>query len=278
MRLVVPCLAGSVTGYSVFGGALGFGWNLVDARARHGVLGVALGPVFGYGPMFGTQQLGPFVRVADLLPLAVLGILCGLLGRAFIYSYHGVNRLLRPWRAHRLWALPTAAGAGVLVGLAGMWLPEILGTGYGTVQMQMSQAVLLAAPIWLLALVPLLKILATSATLGAGGVGGVFGPAMVIGASAGALVWRCAEAWHLAPGPAALYVVAGVAACLGPAVRARLATTVIAVELVHAIFPPLGMVLAVGCAVPVFGRSGLFPSLGRHGLGYPCLSVVGALR
>lgn len=216
--------------------------------------------VLGFGPMLSHAGLGPFLRLADLLPLLALGVLCALLGRAYCFSLPYLGRVLAPLRESRRWFLPTAVGAGLLLGAAGVFVPEILGTGYGSVQNELSAQVLRTTPLWLLLLVPVGKLAATALTLNSGGVGGVFGPAMVIGGSAGALVWRCAEDLGAHPGPAPLYVVAGVAACLGPATRAATATTFIATGLVGAWIPPLGMVAAVLGASLLLGRAGLFPS------------------
>ena len=236
LPLVLPCLFASFAGYAVFGAVL------------------------GYGPMFGHVSLGGFAGTRDLVPLLCVGVLCGLLARAYCVCFHGATRLLARLRAGGpTSSVSTAAGAGLLVGAAGLFVPEVLGTGYGTVQSELSAAVLLSAPLWLLCVLPLAKILATSATLGAGGVGGVFGPAMVIGGSAGALCWRASADFGLHPGSAPLYVVTGVAACLGPAVRAPLATAFLAAGLTGAQVPPLGLALAVLVALPLLGGEGLFP-------------------
>jgi CIC family chloride channel protein len=236
LELLLPCAVASVVAYAVFGAILGF------------------------GPMLGHAALGPFLRAQDLIPLILLGGLCALLARLYCFALGYLGRELAPLRSSPLWYLPTAVAAGMLLGVAGMLVPEILGTGYGSVQDELSSAVLASAPLWLLLVVPVAKLAATAFTLGAGGVGGVFGPAMVIGGSAGALGWRITAQAGAHPGPAALYVATGVAACLGPATRAATATTAIAVRLVGAWIPPLNLVLAVLLARRLFGRAGLFPS------------------
>lgn len=70
------------------------------------------------------------------------------------------------------------------LGVIGFWLSQTLGFGYGFVQMALDGDV----SVWLLATLCVGKILTTSLTIGSGGSGGVFGPSVVIGGAAGALV------------------------------------------------------------------------------------------
>ena len=65
---------------------------------------------------------------------------------------------------------------GLLVGLLGLAVPEVLGSGYGWVQEALSRDGLLAMSLWVVLTLPLLKILATSLSIGTGGSGGIFGP------------------------------------------------------------------------------------------------------
>ena len=68
-----------------------------------------------------------------------------------------------------------------------MFLPQILGGGYGWLQVGIFDDVKLF-PIWILIAILLLKILATSLSIGSGGSAGVFGPGLVIGGFVGAVV------------------------------------------------------------------------------------------
>ena len=51
----------------------------------------------------------------------------------------------------------------------------------------------MAIPLWIVVLLPVAKIVATSLSIGTGGSGGIFGPGMVIGGFVGAAIWRLAE-------------------------------------------------------------------------------------
>ena len=76
---------------------------------------------------------------------------------------------------------------GVLVGIIGMFLPQILGTSYGWLQIAIYKDYTLL-PLYIIGLVIVFKILATSLTIGSGGSAGVFGPSMVIGGLLGAFI------------------------------------------------------------------------------------------
>src|SRR5699024_11529731 len=98
-------------------------------------------------------------------------------------------------------------------------------TGYGWAQKALEAEALLMLPLWLVIVLPLAKIAATSLSIGTGGSGGIFGPGVVIGAFVGAAVWRVVHelgAPWLPDGPAPSAVV-GVMACLGSVARGPLA-------------------------------------------------------
>lgn len=168
----------------------GFGWRamppaLPASFVAFGVFGVFL----GYGPMFGDVSPAAGFAGRDVAAFAVLGVLCGVLGRCYAFSLHGVGaltgRLTRPAAGARRRAvprwLPPALG-GLAVGLLGLAVPAVLGPGYGVVQRELDTTALLGMSFWLVLLLPLLKIAATSLSIGTGGSGGIFGPGLVIAA------------------------------------------------------------------------------------------------
>src|SRR4029079_5075657 len=68
-----------------------------------------------------------------------------------------------------------------------MFLPQILGTSYGWLQIAIYKDYTLL-PLYLIGLIIIFKIIATSLTIGSGGSAGVFGPSMVIGGFLGAFI------------------------------------------------------------------------------------------
>lgn len=125
------------------------------------------------------------------IPLyAVLGgVVDGAVAMAYVESLDGIHRLFSRLRVNDV--VRTAIG-GVLIGLIGLIMPQVLGAGEGwmdlAVYVRLSS---FSSPIMpliiLLALLPLVKILSTSVTLGSGEVGGVFTPGLVVGAFTGGL-------------------------------------------------------------------------------------------
>ena len=213
--------------------------------------------VHGRHPMFGPADLGALWDPSGIACLVATGLLCAVVVRLYVWTFHRVGQVLGPARR---WREAVAAPAGAVVGTMGIFVPMTLGTGYGSVAEALSDAAVAAVPLWILATLPLVKIAATALTLHAGGIGGVFGPAMVIGATTGALCWRIATEFGIDPGPAALFTTAGLAACLGPSVRAPLASIMLAAEVTGHLLPPVGLVLAVLVASACTPGITLFPS------------------
>jgi len=76
-----------------------------------------------------------------------------------------------------------AMAGGMILGIAGMIFPQILGVGYGAIDLSLVQEL----SWWLLLLLVFVKIAATSLTIGSGGSGGIFAPSLFLGAMAGGL-------------------------------------------------------------------------------------------
>ncbi|MFB8282636.1 chloride channel protein [Nocardia colli] len=214
--------------------------------------------VYGPGPFLGHVPIALVPQLSDSFAIAAVGVCCGLIARLYIGATLVVHTRLTASRQQR--PLLTATLAGAAIGFAGICIPTTLGTGYSTIEAALSTSAVLAVPLWTLAVLPVVKTAATALTLGSGGVGGYFGPAMVIGAAVGALGWRLTVQFGMHPGPVAAFIMAGVAACLGPAVGCPLAAIVMCTEATGNSFPHTGMLLAVGISALVLGNRTLFPS------------------
>ena len=77
--------------------------------------------------------------------------------------------------------------------MIGIVFPQVLGTSYGWLQIAINKDYTLL-PLYVLGLVIVFKIVATSLTIGSGGSAGLFGPSMVIGGLLGAFI---GTAFHL---------------------------------------------------------------------------------
>ncbi len=142
---------------------------------------------FGAGPVFAV----PAYRLAsslELIPYALLGALCGLVSFAFIRALGASEDYFDKQSKAPAWLRP--AMGGLLVGLIGLFLPHIFSDGHHVIDL----ALLNRLAWWLLPVLLVMKIVATSLTLGSGGSGGVFSPSLFMGAMTGALVGQLSGA------------------------------------------------------------------------------------
>ena len=149
---------------------------------------------------------------------------------------------------------------GLLVGCLALVFPEVLGTGYGWVQKMMTPY-LLTIPVWVVLLLPLAKILATSLSIGSGGSGGIFGPGMVVGALVGAAVWRLLELFApgvpMSPAP---FVIVGMMASFGSIGHIPIATMLMVAEMTGNLSLLAPAMVAVGLATLIVGDRHIYRS------------------
>jgi len=175
---------------------------------------------------------------------AILGVLGGLAGLAFIRVLYGTEDLLdRIWHGPE-WLRPVAGG--VLLGLLLLALPELYGVGYPVLQHAVAGQIVLGLLLVLLAG----KMIATSLTIGIGGSGGVFAPSLFMGAMLGTAFGLVAgHLFHGAVAPAGAYGLVGMGAVFAGAARAPITAVLIIFELTgdYTIILPL-MVAIVAAA------------------------------
>jgi CIC family chloride channel protein len=186
------------------------------------------GLIEGFEPIFGNYAGLVFDDPVTLLWYALLGILAGLFGLLYARVFYGTAGAFHRLRLPR--ELKPALG-GFLVGIMGIWVLGSLHTGYGWVQISMTDE-LKTLPLWLVLALPFAKILATSLSIGSGGSGGIFGPGMVIGGMLGAAFWRLGEGVlpHMPDTPAP-FVIVGMMALFGGIAHAPFAVMLMVAEM-----------------------------------------------
>lgn len=208
--------------------------------------------VYGHEPAFTIPevQLGSLME----LPFVVLcGILIGCLAAALIYLstyfYGRTHRLGIGWRFFL---------AGMVTAAAGFVAPEILGIGYDTVDAAMIGSLTVSS----LLIITTLKLVATSACFGSGLPGGVIGPALFMGALAGALFGKLGGALLPDDSNITLYVLLGMAGMMAATLEAPLAALMTLLELTfeaNIIFPGmLVVVISSLITTQVFRQRGIF--------------------
>jgi len=136
---------------------------------------------FGWGHIFVTPSF-KFTTPTELIFYGILGVLCAATAILFVIIFYGLrDRVFRPLKIKPHFK---PAIGGLLVGVLAIFFPQVLGTGYGWVQIAMNGDIIQMSIILMMAFV-LVKMLATSFTITSGGSGGVFAPTLVIGAMIG---------------------------------------------------------------------------------------------
>ena len=230
---LLPSLVASIVGFSVFGA------------------------VEGFTPIFGRLDTPQFDHPVQLVYYALLGIVAGLVARLYARGFYATVSLTKRIPGS---AMVKPAAAGVLVGLIGLAFPESLATGYGWLQRGMTDG-LPDTALWVILLLPFVKIATTSLSIGSGGSGGIFGPGMVIGGFVGLGVWRILH--DIAPGMPdvpAPFMVVGMIACFGSVAHAPLGLMLMVAEMTGslALLPPA--MIAIGLATVVVRDDSIYES------------------
>jgi H+/Cl- antiporter ClcA len=248
---LLPSFVSSIVAFSIFGSFYGFT------------------PIFGAVP--GDQFRGP----SELVAFALLGVVAGLVGRGYSAVFYRVGAWIKRLRVPPV-VLP--ALGGLAVGLLGLVVPGVLGTGYGWVQGEMDASRLAAVPLWLVLVLPLAKIVATTFSIGSGGSGGIFGPGMVIGASTGAALWRVLHGVvpGMPDGPAP-FVVVGMIACFGAVAHAPLAVMLMVGEMTGNLSFLAPAMIAVALASVAVGDTTIYVSQLRNRAQSPAARLRAAL-
>jgi CIC family chloride channel protein len=165
---------------------------------------------------------------------ALLGVAGGLVGTALPWVFY---RLRDGFRAIPCPLIFKPAIGGLLVGLIALHWPQVLGGGYGWMQM----AILGKLSLRLLGALLLFKMLALAFTVSSGGSGGVFAPSLFIGAMLGGVV---AAVFHQPPAP---FVIVGMAALFAAAARVPVATLLMVCEMTggYQLLVPAGLAVTL---------------------------------
>jgi CIC family chloride channel protein len=211
----------------------------------------------GWTPIFGYLNLCAFNEPLDLPFYAILGVVCGLVGIVYVKGFWGVRAIFQRLRMPRF--LKPALG-GFLVGIIGMFLPQVLGMGYGWLQLTMAGNFVLF-PIILIPIIIVAKIVATSLTVGSGGSGGVFAPALAIGGLLGATLWILL--YELLPnfGPViAAFVIVGMMAFFGGVGKVPVAVILMVSEMTGGLTLLVPSMIATTIAYVITGKTTIYRS------------------
>jgi chloride channel protein, CIC family len=228
-----------------------------------------------YGPAAAFDV--PALELGSLLELPYLvfvGVAIGAIAAGFTWS---IATLKQRSRNQRILTRFTLAGA--ITAVCAVFVPEVLGVGYDTVE----DALTGVLPITVLVTIVLVKWLASATAAGLGLPAGLIAPTLVIGACAGAALGVLGHtlAPELSASPS-LYAMLGMGAMMGATLQAPLAALMAILELtanVNIILP--GMVCIISATVTckaVFGAESVFITmLKARGIDYFADPVAQAL-
>jgi len=196
---------------------------------------VVLRLLLGNNPLFKVPQYR-LVHPLELAIYAVLGVAGGLVSVAFTRLLLGMRERFLRFPKSTLWFQPLTGG--VLVGLMGWFVPQVLGVGYGYVGDVLNGQM----AVKLMVLLVVLKLLAVTTSYASGNAGGIFGPALFIGAMLGGAVGTLAHgllpSYTATPGA---YALVGMGAVFAGIVRAPMTSVVMIFEMTqdYAVIVPL---------------------------------------
>jgi CIC family chloride channel protein len=185
---------------------------------------VVLRLLLGNNPLFHVPQYR-LVHPLELGIYAVLGVVGGLVSVAFTKLLLGMRERFLRFPKKTVWFQPVAGG--LMVGLMGWFVPQVLGVGYGYVGDALNGGMALK----LMALLVVLKLLTTTTSYASGNAGGIFGPSLFIGAMLGGTVGSVAH--HLLPtytATAGAYALVGMGTAFAGIVRAPMTSVLMIFE------------------------------------------------
>ena len=191
--------------------------------------------LLGNNPLFKVPQY-QLVSPWEFAAYAVLGVAGGVVSVAFTRLLLGMRARFLRFPQNTVWFQPLAGG--LLVGLMGWFVPQVMGVGYEYVGDALNGRMVFHLMILLL----VLKLFAVTTSYASGNAGGIFGPALFIGAMVGGTVGTIAH--HLFPAFTATpgaYALVGMGAVFAGIVRAPMTSVVMIFEMTqdYAVIVPL---------------------------------------
>jgi chloride channel protein, CIC family len=204
---------------------------VLAAATSWGVLRLLL----GNDPLFKVPQY-QLVNPWEFAIYAVLGVAGGLVSVAFTKLLLGMRERLLRFSRKTVPFQPVIGG--IVVGLMGWFVPQVMGVGYEHVGAVLNGGMALRLMVLLL----VLKLFAVTISYASGNAGGIFGPSLFLGAMLGGAIGTVAHSlfpYHVAtPGA---YALVGMGTVFAGIVRAPMTSVVMIFEITrdYAVIVPL---------------------------------------
>ncbi len=161
----------------------------------------------------------------EILLSAAFGPILGVASAFFIRAINGVSDALEGAPKRLVPFLPVIGMA--TVGVAAIWLPHVLGNGYDSVNLALFDQL----PLWMLLVLPVAKLFATSLTAGSGIPGGLFTPSLFYGGMLGGALGKLVLYVWPGSAPSGAYALLGMAGVLAGTTHASISSVLIIFEL-----------------------------------------------
>jgi CIC family chloride channel protein len=191
--------------------------------------------LLGNDPLFQVPQY-QLVNPWELVIYTILGLAGGLVSVAFTQLLLRTRKWFMKQPRKTVPFQPVVGG--LLVGIMGWFVPEVMGVGYGYVGKALNNQMLVKMMVLLL----VLKLIATAISYSSGNAGGIFGPSLFMGAMLGGAIGGAAH--HFFPGYVATpgaYALVGMGTAFAGVVRAPMTSVVMIFEITrdYAVIVPL---------------------------------------
>src|SRR5712691_4461091 len=191
--------------------------------------------LLGNDPLFQVPQY-QLVHPGEFGIYALLGVAGGFVSLAFTRLLLWMRARFLRFPRKTIWFQPVAGG--LMVGVMGWFVPQLLGVGYKHVGEVLNGRMALRLMVLLL----LLKLIAVATSYASGNAGGIFGPSLFLGAMLGGIVGTVAQ--HFLPGYAAspgAYALVGMGTAFAGIIRAPMTSVVMIFEITrdYAVIVPL---------------------------------------
>jgi chloride channel protein, CIC family len=191
--------------------------------------------LLGNDPLFKVPQY-QLVNYWEFLIYGILGVAGGFVSVAFTQLLLRTREWFLKLPRKTVWFQPVAGG--VLVGVMGWFVPQMMGVGYGYVGSVLNNQLGLKLIVLLLAM----KLVGVAICYGSGNAGGIFGPALFMGAMLGGAIGGVAHqlfpAYVATPGA---YALVGMGTAFAGVIRVPMTSVVMIFEITrdYAVIVPL---------------------------------------
>ena len=193
--------------------------------------------ISGFDSMF-TCSVKEQFSISHVLPVIVLGIVCGLISLYFTKVMSAIESLFRKFKSMYVkWI-----AGGLVLSLLVFLFPSLYGEGYNSIDILLNgdaQSLLNNSPFygteWLLVIlgcVIAFKVVATTVTTSAGGCGGLFAPSLFLGCMIGFVFSSLWNMWGATtPVPVTICCLLGMAAVMASIMHAPLTSIFLIAEI-----------------------------------------------